>query len=235
MNVPEEKLFARHDAKMRNFLFPVAGLLLLSGLNVATESVIPAGGGPGTSTKTGNCVDQNPTSQDEKLIERLRLRDREAFSLLYDRYAAGLYGFLLRILRDDQHAGEVLREAFVKVWRSIELYDREKSGLFTWMMHIARDIAAARSAGSKGLPGPQSGAAPDSTGSAGPAGSGTAQNGLVANLNPDQRKLLDLAYFSTYTHEELAEELSMPPGEVKERLRAAVSGVREHLQPEQLL
>jgi len=68
-------------------------------------------------------------------------KDEQAIDLIYDHYGANLYGYILKIVNDEQLAQDVLQESFVKLWKNIDKYDPNKSRLFTWMMNICRNLS----------------------------------------------------------------------------------------------
>jgi RNA polymerase sigma factor (sigma-70 family) len=52
----------------------------------------------------------------------------------------------------------------------------------------------------------------------------------LVNLKPDQKIIIDLAYFSGYTQEEISKEIGIPLGTVKTRMRSAIMELRKILQ-----
>ena len=71
----------------------------------------------------------------------MQAQDQRAFSLLYDNYSAALYGVILKIVRTEEIAADVMQDSFVKIWKNIENYNRIKGTLFTWMLNVARNTA----------------------------------------------------------------------------------------------
>ncbi len=67
--------------------------------------------------------------------------DKTAISLLYENYADTLYGVIKKIITDDDLAQDVLQESFVKIWRYSKKYDPDKAKLFTWLYRIAYNTA----------------------------------------------------------------------------------------------
>src|SRR5215210_7356677 len=78
---------------------------------------------------------------EQELVVALRHKDDQAFGYLYDHYAGALYSIIKQIVVDAEVSNDVLQEAFVNIWRRIELYDESKGRLFTWMLNIARNAA----------------------------------------------------------------------------------------------
>ena len=77
--------------------------------------------------------------QHQNLINRLKEKDQEAFSKLYELYAAAIYGVILKICRSEEVAQEVLQDTFLTVWNKSDLYKKEKASFYTWMYRIARN------------------------------------------------------------------------------------------------
>ncbi len=172
------------------------------------------------------------TLAEPDLIQGIRKRERIASEALYDMYSSALYGVIFRIVQHEELAEDILQETFVKIWNSFESFDVEKGRLFTWMVNIARNLSIDKvrskdyrnSAKNQDIENVVSfideqqntGINPDTLG----------VKKLVENLKPDQKSVLDLIYFRGYTHVEAAEELGIPLGTVKTRVRMAITTLR---------
>lgn len=171
---------------------------------------------------------------EEELIARLRVPDDAAVTQLYDMYSAALFGVILRIVKEQEIAEDVLQECFVKIWSSFSSYDSTKGRLFTWLINIARNLAIDKirsrqyRVGSKtqGLEKSPVYQAVDSYGFR-PEHIGLKE--LTEKLNPDQKKVIDMMYFDGFTQSEVAEELDIPLGTVKTRARAAIKVLSKFL------
>ena len=84
---------------------------------------------------------QSSLVSESVLIEKLTRRDQQAFQWLYDQYSPALYGVVLRIVRDEDQAADLLQDIFVKIWKNLDAYDASKGRLFTWMLNVARNTA----------------------------------------------------------------------------------------------
>ncbi|MES2766576.1 MAG: sigma-70 family RNA polymerase sigma factor [Bacteroidota bacterium] len=174
------------------------------------------------------------TITEEELVARLRGRDTAALSLLYDRYSAALYGVISKVIRTDEAAEDVLQETFVKIWNSFTSYDPSKGKLFTWMLNIARNLAIDK-VRSKDFKNSKKNQSLDdivhvvdesNSVSFNPDQIGLKE--IVGKLEPEYFRIVDLIYFKGYTHVEASEELAIPLGTIKTRLRAAISSLRQH-------
>lgn len=171
-----------------------------------------------------------PKYEEGELVEMLRHQDRKAFNYLYDNYSDALYGVVLKLVRTEETAQDLLQEIFVKIWKNIAQYDVGKGRLFTWMLNIARntsidylrvnrpeiqDIESAvywveehqeihNDLDAKEL------------------------REVVSQLKPEQQTLIEMVYWGGYTHEETAQRLDMPLGTVKTRVRSALRDLRKY-------
>lgn len=87
----------------------------------------------------------------EKMIARAALRDRAAFSTLYARTSAKLFGVILRVLNDRAMAEDVLQDAYVKIWRNAGKYRANGLSPMTWLITIARNTAIDRKRRERGV------------------------------------------------------------------------------------
>ncbi len=81
------------------------------------------------------------SSIEKEIIHLLKDGDKRAIKLLYESYSDSLYGVIKKIITDDETAQDVLQESFVKVWRYSKKYDSSKAKLFTWLYRIAYNTA----------------------------------------------------------------------------------------------
>jgi RNA polymerase sigma factor (sigma-70 family) len=178
-------------------------------------------------------MDVNKDLTEQALVQKLLNRDKNAMSVLYDRYSSALYGVIHRILETDELAEDVLQEAFLKIWKNIDSYDADKGRLFTWMLNIARNLSIDKLR-SKEFKNSRQNQDIDNNVYAVDSQSRVEYNPdliglkqLVEKLKTDQRQIVELVYFSGYTQAEVAEKTGIPLGTVKTRLRAAINELRK--------
>lgn len=165
---------------------------------------------------------------DENIIRLLKNSNKEGISLLYDKYAAALYGVIYRILQNTEAAEEVLQDTILKIWNNAEKYDAERGNLLTWIINIARNAAIDRARlKSFNRKSEQIENVSHSLEEAAINPETIGLQELVNKLNPEQKAILDLIYFKGYTQSEAAEALEIPIGTVKSRLYAAIGKLRE--------
>ncbi|WP_298480695.1 RNA polymerase sigma factor [uncultured Maribacter sp.] len=81
------------------------------------------------------------TLLEKHIVELLQERNDKAISLLYENYGDTLYGVAHKVVRNDDLAQDVVQESFVKIWKKADTYDPSKAKLFTWLFRITRNTA----------------------------------------------------------------------------------------------
>jgi RNA polymerase sigma-70 factor (ECF subfamily) len=164
---------------------------------------------------------------EQRIVQLLKRKDQYALNLLYENYSDSLYGAILKVTRNETIAEDALQETFIKVWKNAEKYDPTKAKLFTWLFRIARNTAIdkLRSFNNRFhkevqidksnvyiLP-------------------GTSLNQDVIDIKEHVRRLeqkyqivLNALFFEGMTQQEASDELEIPLGTVKSRLKI---GLRE--------
>jgi RNA polymerase sigma-70 factor, ECF subfamily len=169
------------------------------------------------------------------LITRVQNQDESVIAHLYDAYGSALFGIVFRIVGKHDLAEQVLQDAFVKIWRNGPKYDATKGRLFTWMLNIARNTAidAIRSAGyrqDKQTTGVDAGIYAMQAETPDPHLMDVRD--IVQRLDEKYRIIVQKIYFEGYSHADLSDELDIPIGTIKTRLRAAIQELRQHVGPE---
>ncbi len=183
--------------------------------------------------------------RDRRCLERLAARDSGALAELYDRYSDLLYSLAARIVGAGADAEEVLQDTWMQAWRTAATYDPARGAVGAWLVTIARSRALdrVRSLGSRRRaetaaaeeaatePAPQ---APDpATGYARRMLKKDVTAALTA-LAPQQRQVVELAYFEGLSQTEIAARLDAPLGTVKSWTRQALLKLRERVPVEVL-
>jgi RNA polymerase sigma factor (sigma-70 family) len=173
---------------------------------------------------------------EEELVLALKERNSQVFSYLYDNYSGALYNVILQVLGDTELSNDVLQEVFINIWRKIESYDSLKGRLFTWMLNIARNasIDTLRSKSyqnsQKNQQLPENVHIQTSNQTVQLNVDNIGLKKTLEKLKPEQRILIEYAYFKGHTHEEIAQIEGIPLGTVKTRIRNALLQLREYLQ-----
>ncbi len=181
--------------------------------------------------------DNTDQNTDAAILRQIADRDPRGVELLYDRYSGVAFALAYRLLGERGSAEDVIQEAFLNVWRQGATYDMRRGTVRTWLLTIVhhRAIDQMRSARSKvGADTVIDAAMPL------PAKEDTwteVVQGLehervrqaMATLPPEQRQVVDLAYYGGFTHTEIAQRIGIPLGTVKGRMRLALDKLRDLL------
>jgi RNA polymerase sigma-70 factor (ECF subfamily) len=172
---------------------------------------------------------------DAALLARIAARDPGAIATLYDRHARMLYSLIVRILRDRSEAEDVLQDVFVRAWTRVETYNRDLGSPLAWLIRIARNRAIdrlrardVRERSAEDVPKPPEAASTEAT--AVLSERQRAVKRALDVLTPDQRALIECAYFRGLSQTELAAEFGLPLGTVKTRIRTGMQALRRELQ-----
>jgi RNA polymerase sigma-70 factor, ECF subfamily len=175
---------------------------------------------------------------DEDLISLVEAADAEAFATLYDRHSRAAFSLAYRMMGERQASEDLTQDAFLKVWRDASSYRADRGSVRTWILSIVhnRGIDQIRSQASRRRTQDKvEASAPRSQPSEAFAeawrNSQRDQVREALNTLPsEQLKILELAYFSGYTHVEISDLLGLPLGTVKGRMRLGLKKIRDYFE-----
>jgi RNA polymerase sigma-70 factor, ECF subfamily len=175
---------------------------------------------------------------DSELIQRLKRREAEAMSELYDQFGKVAFAVIVRIVRNAGVAEDLLQETFLKVWTRVAGFDDTRTSLGPWVLTIARNRAIdyLRSTDSR-----MSQSSCDLEKLERPRFFTDIEANYMnddririirlafTKLTENQRKVLELAYFEGLSQSEMATRLAQPLGTVKTWVRTALQLLRQEL------
>ena len=175
------------------------------------------------------------------LIQAIAARqDKAAFATLFRHYGPRVKAFLMRGGSDSETAQEVAQEAMIMVWRKAASFDRTRAAAATWIYTIARNkrIDHLRRTGRPPIETEDwltvfSPEEEDADNSVLAGQTYTRVKELLGGLSADQLVVIQKAFFEDKTHTVIAEELKLPLGTVKSRIRLALGRLRDVLEKEQ--
>jgi RNA polymerase sigma-70 factor, ECF subfamily len=175
----------------------------------------------------------------KEFVGRAAGGDQSGLAALYDESSSLVYSVALRMLGHREDAEEVTLDVYTQVWRTAASYDPSRGTVAAWLITLARSRAVdrMRARGSRmereqpmvkffdlevDAPSPEQ-----------ESEAGQRRRRLLAalaTLAPEQREVIQLAFFSDLTHGELASQLGQPLGTVKSRIRLGMIKLREQLE-----
>jgi RNA polymerase sigma-70 factor (ECF subfamily) len=177
------------------------------------------------------------TPGDADLVERLKRRDPKALAQLYDRFGRVAYSVIFRMVRDAAIAEDLVQETFLRVWTRIGSLDTQKGSIGIWLVTIARNRAldylrstAARERQATDVeeierPSLYQDLEKDILKS----DDSRRIQSAMGKLSPNQRQVIELAYFEGLSQSEMAERMGQPLGTVKTWVRAALNVLRSEM------
>ncbi len=173
---------------------------------------------PGTARTSAS-----ETPSDERLITRIAAGDQLALRMLVTRHQVRLYRFLLRMVRDERLAEELLCDVFLSVWRHAARFEA-RATVSTWLLAIGRfsALSAMRRRTEVSLNDQIACALPDPADdpeiSLQKKDAGEVLRTCVAALTPAQGQIIDLVYYHEKTIGEVAQIVGIPEATVKTRM-----------------
>ncbi|MEM9000917.1 MAG: RNA polymerase sigma factor [Bacteroidota bacterium] len=178
------------------------------------------------------------TLLEKHIVELLAERNEKAISLLYDNYGDTLFGVALKVVKDEDLAQDVLQESFVKIWKKSDSYDATKAKLFTWLFRITRNTAidklrSINTKADKEIQIDVSNVYTIGVNSIQPDFLDIKEN--LEKIEPKYQIVLDALFFQGMTQQEASEELDIPLGTIKSRLKIGLRELRKIYNPTILL
>ena len=174
------------------------------------------------------------SSPDNLLLKQIALEDEYAFALLYDRYGRSSYSLAYRILMDVHGAEDVVQDVFLNVWRLAGSFDASRGSARSWLLSMVHhrsidSIRRRRDNTQMNLPmdfkqpGTETGVWHE-------VRSNLDRQEIrraLKQIPMEQMKVIEMAYFGGYTHQEIAAKAQLPLGTVKSRIRMGMDKLRD--------
>jgi RNA polymerase sigma-70 factor (ECF subfamily) len=175
---------------------------------------------------------------DEEVMHLVQEGDPRAFELFYDRHAGPAFSLAYRMVGNRAVAEDVSQEAFVSIWRSRLRYQPERGSVRTWVLGIVHHRAIdalrrnavhdRRRASAEGIE--ERFEAPQQTDvEVARREEAKTVRAAIGELPDEQVRVIELAYFGGFSHSEIADQLEMPIGTVKGRMRLGLDKLRRSL------
>ncbi|WP_396601823.1 RNA polymerase sigma factor [Algibacter sp. R77976] len=173
---------------------------------------------------------------EKQIISLLKNSDKKAISLLYENYADSLFGVIKKVIADDDAAQDVLQETFVKVWRYAKKYDPTKAKLFTWLYRIAYNTAIDKIRSQKKK---KDNEVQMETSSVYKVTSNALNQDVLdikkhlSSLDEKYQIVINALFFEGMTQQEASDELEIPLGTIKSRLKIGLRELKKIYDPQQ--
>ena len=174
------------------------------------------------------------SSIEKEIVKLLTLGDKKAITLLYENYSDTLFGVIKKIIKDEDIAQDVLQETFVKIWRYSKKYDASKAKLFTWLYRIAYNTAIDKVRSLKSKNGKE---VQIETSAVYKITSNELNQDVLdikKHLNTLDEKyqiVINALFFEGMTQQEASDELEIPLGTIKSRLKIGLRELKKIYNP----
>ncbi|MBI4903737.1 MAG: sigma-70 family RNA polymerase sigma factor [Acidobacteria bacterium] len=177
---------------------------------------------------------------DASLIDKLKRRDPQGMSELYDRYGKLVFSVILRVVKDSSLAEDLAQETFLRIWNRAQFIDQEKGSLGPWILAVARNRAIDYLRSVDGRMAQKSTEFDPAVEQ--PSSFINLERDVInsdrarvlreafTKLNPNQRIVIEMAYYEGLSQTEMAERMKQPLGTVKTWVRTALRILRNELE-----
>jgi len=177
------------------------------------------------------------------LLARVANRERAAFEQLYARYSNILYATAMKFLKQDADAQDVVQDVFIQIWDKAKLYDPTKGKPLTWALTMTRNRSIDRIRAiqrrtrlrddfESETVADESAGVREALSEVDASEKSQILRDAVGRLSPEQRKVIELAFFGGLTQSEVAARLGEPLGTIKARARRGLMKLKEILGPQ---
>jgi len=178
--------------------------------------------------------------RDIELLRQIAAGNRAAFGEFYDRHATLMFSVASKILNDAGEAEDVLQEVFVQIWEKAGRFNPQLGKASSWVAILVRNRAIDRIRASQRRTrlaeeaGAEQAVAADIADTANETVHGHEKASLIQSaitgLPAEQRRAIELAYFSGLTQDEISKKLNEPLGTIKARIRRGLLKLRDQLE-----
>ena len=176
-------------------------------------------------------------ADDQVAIEQMARGNQSALGELYDRHGRLIYSLALRVLRDQGDAEDVVQEVFLQAWREAARFDLTRGNVVAWLVMVTRSRSIDRLRRRQARPQLAAKSEPDGRVDESPRvdvqmewqSRAAEVRRALETLPLLQRVAVELAFFEGLTHAEIAEQLEVPLGTVKTRVRQGLLKMRDCL------
>jgi RNA polymerase sigma factor (sigma-70 family) len=176
------------------------------------------------------------TAWEQDVRDRLVGRDEDALADLYDQFGSFVYGLAARVIGDRRAAEDVSQDVFLYVWEHPQTFEPERGRMRTFLGTLAhrRAVDYVRREEARRRRGERDAAmqvsVPDVDEMAMALVAAERVRAEVERLPVEQREAIELAYFGGRTYRQVADELGIPEGTAKSRLRLGLRRIADALE-----
>ncbi|MGK7371368.1 MAG: sigma-70 family RNA polymerase sigma factor [Candidatus Halalkalibacterium sp. M3_1C_030] len=181
------------------------------------------------------------TDDEVELMKRIKAKDEEALGELYDLYNRLLYGMIISIVKKREEAEDILQEVFIKIWEKASTFDEERGNVYSWLVTLTRNKAIDRirskdyktqKKATQDVDAPEftlEGEKLDPLETTIFSDRAELVKRALGKIPESQSDVLKIAYYRGLTQREISEQLDIPLGTVKTRMRQGMIKLKDIL------
>lgn len=167
---------------------------------------------------------------DEEVLTLVASGSELAFRTVWQRYGAAVFSLCLRRLSDRGAAEDATQEAFASVWRRAATFDPGRGSAAGWLYAVARNAAAQEARHRRRDAIPVAVLDEEQAADEEDAVTRLVVHAALTRIPATERQVLELAYFDDLSHSQIADQLSLPLGTVKTRIRSGLHRLQKYLE-----
>lgn len=170
---------------------------------------------------------------EENLVLLLKSNLNKGIEIVYDNYRDSLLNAIVKIVKSQDLAEDILQESFIKIWKTIPQYDSQKGRIYTWLLNVCRNTALDYLRSKEGKKYHRTFDLSANLTFVEIAyneifqSDGIGFKNLISRLNPEKEQIINELYFKGSTQKEASKDLALPLGTVKTRSRQALKDLRK--------
>lgn len=182
------------------------------------------------------------TDDEIKLMKRIKARDEEALSELYDLYNRLLFGMIISIVKKREEAEDVLQEVFIKIWDNAHTFNEDRGNVYSWIVTLTRNKSIdhirskrykTQQKATRDVAAPEfilEGEFFDPLETTIFSDRAELVRKALAEIPENQSEVLKIAYYRGMTQSEISDHLEIPLGTVKTRMRQGMIKLKDILE-----
>lgn len=179
--------------------------------------------------------------EEAELMKRIKAKDEQALAELYDLYNHLLYGMIISIVKKREEAEDVLQEVFIKVWEKASTFNDDRGNVYSWLVTLTRNKAIDRirskdyktqKKATQDVDAPEfflEGNKFDPLETTIFSDRSELVKKALGEIPESQSEVLKIAYYRGLTQREISDQLDIPLGTVKTRMREGMIKLKDIL------
>ncbi|WP_346267276.1 sigma-70 family RNA polymerase sigma factor [Halalkalibaculum roseum] len=186
-------------------------------------------------------TDHSDADEEVEILRRIKARDEKAMAELYELYNGLLFSMIISVVKKKEEAEDVLQEVFVTIWEKAPTFNEERGNVYSWLVTLTRNKAIDRirskdyktqKKATQDVDAPDfflEGNKYDPLKTTIYSDRTELVKKALSEIPESQSEVLKIAYYEGLTQREISEQLDIPLGTVKTRMRQGMIKLKDLL------